>query len=215
MLDVTSCGADELFDYISLDVTGASAAGLDIGVVELNGTKIGTYEFLFSDLDISTDGNGTTFGGFDNDGGTMLLSMEFCEPLTIGELDVVNLEVESMVSLGTTVSGVGAAAVVSGLTLTHCDGSDRMDADDITGGSTITTAGPGCGANPNATYTVAPAAVSTLVFKYTNPEGGCSFDYVGFRIGACTQDLGEALPECPLTLFEIDECPEYLKHQVI
>jgi hypothetical protein len=203
----TTCGPAETFDHISLDETGTTAGGLGEGTVSLDGTKIGTYEFVFSDLDVSTDGRGTTFGGFDNDGGTMLLRMDFCSPLTIGELDVINLEVESQVSIGTAASTNDASAVLSGLGLTFCDGSSRMDQNDITNGNLITTAGPGCGANPNATYQVSPAAVSTLFFKYQNPTGGCSRDYVGFRIGACSGDLAMAVPTCPLNLVEVDECP--------
>ena len=203
------CPTDNTYEYLTLDQTGTTAGGLDMGIVELNNVKIGTFEFLFSDLDVSTDGNGSTFGGFDNDGGTMLLELDLCEPITIAELQVINLEVESMVSLGTTLIGTGATATLGGMILTHCDGSDRMDADDITNGNTITTAGPGCGANPNATYITTPATVSTLYFKYQNPTGGCSFDYVGFRIGACVEPFEDMiLPQCSIALYEVDNCPE-------
>ncbi|MEM9821306.1 MAG: T9SS type A sorting domain-containing protein [Bacteroidota bacterium] len=202
----TACPADTEFDYINLDQSGTNAEGLPTGTVELNGTKIGTYDFLFSDLDVSNDGNGTTFGGWDNDGGTMLLQLNFCSPIEVQELDVINLEVASEIQVGTAISGNGAAAVLTGQTLTVCnDPSGRMGVGPAP--NQVITDGPGCGANPNATYTVSSNPVSTLFFKYQNPTGGCRGDYVGFKIGVCTTSLPEAVPTCPLALYTIDDCP--------
>ena len=202
----TTCPANSTFDYISLDQDGTNGAGFPMGTVTLDGVKLGTYEFLFSDLDVSEDGNGTTFGGWDNDGGTMLIRLDFCDPLTIQELDIRNLEVESQVSIGTTISGSGAAAVLGGQTLTICDDpSGRMGVGPAP--NEVITDGPGCGANPNGTYTVGTNPVTTLYFKYHNPPGGCRGDYIGFRIGVCNETPPMALPTCPLALYEIDECP--------
>ncbi len=199
-----ACPMGSEYEYISLDKTGTDPmSGLDVGLIEIDGVCIGDYEFLFSDLDVNTDGNGTTFGGFDNDGGTMLLQLNFCDPLAVQQLDVRNLEVMSQVSVGTTISGVGAAAVLGGQVLTFCNGSSRMDADDITNGNLITTAGPGCGANPNASYTLGTSTVNTLYFKYHNPPGGCSFDYVGFKIGTCVTPPPMAAPVCPLEIVRV------------
>lgn len=201
----TSCGMNENFEYLFLEETGVNPGGLPIGIVEIEGVKIGTYDFIYSDLDVSLDGQGSTFGGLDNDGGTMVLQMDFCQPLSISELDIMGLEVESMVSVGTSISGSGAGSTLSGLNLTFCDGSDRMDQDDITNGNTVTTAGPGCGANPDATYTITPALITTLYFKYQNPDGGCRRDYVGFRLSACVAELVDATPQCNLSVYEIDD----------
>ena len=207
--ECSMCPADNSYEYIVLNQTGMSPGGLDIGIVELNNVKIGTYEFLFSNLDNSTDGNGSTFGGSDVDGGTMILELDLCEAITIAEIQVLGLEVQSMVTVGTTISGAGPTATVGGMTLTFCEGSDRMDTDDITNGNTITTAGPGCLANPDATYITAPATVSTLYFMYQNPPGGCTRDYVGFRIGACVEPFEDMiLPQCSIALYEVDNCPD-------
>ena len=207
--ECSMCPLEDTYDYLVLDQNGTSTGGLPLGIVELNNVKIGTYEFLYSDLDNNTDGNGSTFGGSDVDGGTFILELDLCEPITIAELEVLGLEVQSMVTIGTNISGSGPSAVVGGMTLTHCEGSDRMDGDDITGGNTITTAGPGCLANPDASYITSPATTSTIYFKYHNPPGGCTRDYVGFRIGACVEPFEEMIiPECSIALYEVDECPD-------
>ena len=186
----TDCPAGATFEYINLNQTGSNGAGNPMGDVLLDGLNIGTYDFVFSDLDISEDGNGTKFGGWDNDGGTMLLAITFCEATTIQELDILGLEVGSQVTVGTAASTMDAAAVLSGLTLTNCnDPSGRMAVGP--GANEVITDGPGCLANPNATYTITPQAVTTLYFKYHNPPqssgypGTCRGDYVGFRLGAC------------------------------
>lgn len=201
-----TCPTESTFDYISLDQDGTNPSGFPMGTVNLDNVLIGTYEFLYSDLDVSEDGNGTTFGGWDNDGGTLLLQLDFCDPLTIQELEVRNLEVESQVSIGTTIVGAGAAAILGGQTLTICDDpSGRMGVGPAP--NEVITDGPGCGANPNGTYTVGTNPVTTLYFKYHNPPGGCLGDYVGFRIGACVPTLLVATPSCDLEVFEIDDNP--------
>jgi len=201
------CPAGESFEYVNFNN----------GTAFLGGREVGEADILFSDLDISTDLNGTTFGGFDNDGGTYTLELNFCPPLDICELEIINLEVESIVEIGTTLvgePGANQAAALGGLDITRCSGSTRMDVEvnPVTGANNyVQTDGPGCGANPNAVYTInnAPAGgISTLYFQYHNPPGGCSFDYVGFRIATCVADpLPEVDPVCPIDLVSYDlEC---------
>ncbi len=203
----TMCPPDTDFKYIRL-VKTSGAAPLPSGDVELNKVKVGTYEFLFGDLDNSLDGVGSTFGGWDTDGGTLLLKLEFCTPLTITELDIRNLEVGSEVSVGTASSTMDASAVLSGQTLTFCGGSNRMTLNDGAP-NLVKTDGPGCAANPNATYTVGTNPVTTLFFKYHNPPSDgthpskCRGDYVGFRIAACAPRPMTVLPECPLNLYTV------------
>jgi hypothetical protein len=74
------CPADTNYDYINL--TGFDNAS-QMGDVRLNGTVIGTSSLIFSDLDINTDFSGTRFGAFDNDGGVMVMQLDFCEPINI------------------------------------------------------------------------------------------------------------------------------------
>jgi len=195
------CNADR-FQYISMKNKVGSGTGATADIF-LDGVKVGDANVLFSDLDINEDLSGTQFGGFDNDGGAYVLELTFCEPISIEELDIRNLEVESEVSIGTTITGTGATATLGGLALTQCSGSSRMSLNDGAP-NLIITDGPGCGANPNATYTVDVGMVSTLYFKYVNPAGGCSFDYVGFKIGTCVPEpAAPAIPECPLTLVTV------------
>ena len=202
----TSCPVNQEFRNIVLDRTGTNAAGLPTGVIRLNGAKAGTYEFVFSDVDVSLDGNGSTFGFFDNDGGTGIVCLNFCTPINVQEIFIRGLEVMSEVTIGTNLVGTGASATVSGLNLTNCfNPSGRMGVGP--GSNEVITDGPGCSANPNGAYTIAPSTVSTLYFKYQNPVGGCSFDYVGFRVGACVPTLEEVVPECQLDFFQLVECP--------
>jgi|GEM_PF-3507896 len=210
----TVCEPGTEFEYINLDQDGTNAAGFPMGNIEMDNIRIGSYEFVFSDLDINEDGRGTTFGGWDNDGGTMLLRLDFCDELLIQELDIRNLEVGSEVSVGTMASTMDAASVLSGLTLSTCDDpSGRMSLNDGADNLVITD-GPGCGANPNATYNVAGGAVSTLWFKYHNPPSDgtfpsrCRGDYVGFKIGACVAPVEDVIPSCPLSLVTITMDPD-------
>ncbi len=202
-----TCGTGD-YALISLNETGMGANGPE-GVIEINGMCIGSFEYEYADLSIRTDANGSTFGGAEGDEGGFCLRVDFCEPQVIQQLDVVGLEVESMVSFGTAKAGTGLTASLSGLTLTHCEGSDRMDADDITNGNTVTTAGPGCLANPDASYSVGAPTVSTLYFTYVNPAGGCTRDYVGFRVGVCVDETVApmVLPSCDVNIVEVNECP--------
>ncbi len=172
-----------------------------MGDIELNGVIYGSFEVLDGDtgqpgeLDRNVDTKGTQFGGWDTDGGTLLMRLDFCDDLAVEQLDIRNLEVESQVTIGTSLSGSDPI----GLTLTTCsDPSGRMTAV----GNMVTTGGAGCGANPNGSYTIG-SAVSTLYFKYHNPPGGCTGDYVGFRVGTCAPDLANAIPTCPLTLVTV------------
>ncbi len=192
-----SCGTNEDFEYLNLVNKMGSGTGATADV-ELDNVLVGSAEVLFSDLDINEDLSGTTFGGFDNDGGTYLLKLTFCEPISVQQFEIKNLEVESEVSIGTTISGSGASAVLGGLALTQCAGSNKMSLNDGAPNLVITD-GPGCGANPNGSYTLDNAMVDCLYFKYRNPDGGCSFDYVGFKIGSCVSDGADAIPVCPLT----------------
>ncbi|NNE15879.1 MAG: hypothetical protein HKN51_12925, partial [Saprospiraceae bacterium] len=195
-----TCDVGSTYEYINLknfDMTTMT------GEVELNNVLVGTSELLFSDLDIREDFAGTTFGGFDNDGGTFLMKLSFCEPISFEELAIRNLEVESEVSIGTTISGSGASAILGGMTLTQCAGSSRMGVGPAP--NEVITDGPGCGANPNGSYQIDPMEVSELYFKYHNPVGGCSFDYVGFKLAACVPDLNMVIPTCPLTLYEVTD----------
>ena len=196
----TSCGPNEDFKYINLTNKAGSGTGATADV-ELDGVLVGSAEVLFSDLDINEDLSGTTFGGFDNDGGTYLLKISLCEPIAIQQLEIKNLEVESQVSIGTTISGSGASAVLGGLSLSQCAGSNRMSLNDGAPNLVITD-GPGCSANPNGSYTVGGMMTDCLYFKYHNPPQGCSYDYVGFRIGACVPDGTDMIPVCPLSYQE-------------
>ncbi len=202
----TSCPVNQEFRNIVLDRTGTNAAGLPTGTITLNGAKVGTYDFVFSDVDVSLDGNGSTFGFFDNDGGTGIVCLNFCTPINVQEIFIRGLEVMSEVTIGTTLVGTGATATVSGISLTNCfNPSGRMGVGP--GANEVITDGPGCSANPNGAYTISPSAVSNLYFKYQNPVGGCRYDYVGFRVGACVATLEEVVPECQYTFYELVECP--------
>ncbi len=191
----TACGTNEDFEYINLTNKSGSGTGATADV-ELDGTVYGSAEVLFSDLDINEDLSGTTFGGFDNDGGTLLLKLNFSNPLSIQQLNIQNLEVESQVSVGTTISGSGASAILGGQILTVCSNlSGRMGVGPTP--NEVITDGPGCSANPNGSYTVSTNPVSTLYFKYHNPPGACSFDYFGFQLGSCVSDCSVTASATP------------------
>ena len=202
--ECTTCDPSEEFGLVSFSDFDATT---QTGIARLNGAEVGTLTVLVDEVAINVDTRGSQFGAFDNDGGTALLRVDFCDPIPVTEINVRGLEVESEVTIGTTATTTDANAVLGGLNLTTCsDPSGRMMAMANPAGNGFTnfikTAGPGCGANPNGSYTIGQE-VSTLFFKYQNPVGGCRYDYVGFRIGACTTPLDPIVPVCPIELVEV------------
>ena len=202
--ECTTCDPSEEFGLVSFSDFDMAT---QTGIARLNGAEVGTITVLLDDVAINVDTRGSQIGAFDTDGGTALMRVDFCDPIPVTEINVRGLEVESEVSIGTTATTNDATAVLGGLNLTTCsDPSGRMMAMANPAGNGFTnfikTAGPGCGANPNGSYTIGQE-VSTLFFKYQNPTGGCRFDYVGFRIGACTTPLDPVVPVCPIELVEV------------
>jgi len=190
-----TCPADTNYDYITL--TGYDS-GIQMGDVRLNGTVIGTSTLVFSDLDINTDFSGNRFGAFDNDGGVFVMRLDFCEPTDISQLDILGLETESQTWVGTSLNGVGMAGIPAGLNLTKCGGSPDMN---LTSGNMVVNEHPSCANQGNANFTIGQT-VSTLYFRYQNPDTGCRFDKATFRLGVCTPILEDFIPECDLTLVD-------------
>lgn len=192
-----NCGTDESFSYLNL--TGAD--GNEVGStadVELGGIKIGDATILESTLTIGGDITGTAFGAFANGNDmeeTFLMRIDLCQAITVQQLDVLGLETESQVWVGTSLDGMMNP---TGLDLTSCGGTRPTMAVDAMNSSMVTNVSSSCSNQGNGKYTVAATPISTLFFRYTNPIGGCRFDKATFRIATCLPDLGEEIPVCPL-----------------
>ena len=191
----TDCPANTTYNYINLSGYD-NATGM--GDVRVDGVVVGRSELIFSDLDVSTDFSGTRFGAFDNDGGTFLMKLDFCQPMAINDLDILGLETESQTWIGMSLNGTGQAGIPTGLTIQKCAGDSDMT---LAGGNMVTNNHPSCRNQGDASFNV-NQTVSTLYFRYHNPVGGCTYDKATFRLGVCTPDLGEVVPECQLTLVD-------------
>jgi len=205
--ECATCGPNTSFEYLRLANASGSGTGSTADVM-LNGILYGDAEVLFSDLDINEDLSGATFGAFDNDGGTFLLQVNLCAPLPIDQLDILGLETESQVWVGTGLSGTGSAGIPTGLTLTQCGGSPNLTVSGNMVENTITST---CRNQANGNFTVSAASVSTLYFRYRNPTAtsmGCTFDKATFRIGSCVPDMPDVIPACPLTEVTITADPD-------
>jgi len=167
------------FNYHLIDFTGATGS---TGDIEIDGIPYGTFEVVQSDLDVNVDVSGTLFGGFDDDGGTLLIRADLNLPVCVSELTIRGLEVESKVSVGNTASSNGQDAVLSGINMTQCEGPAAMS---VTGNSLVMNMAGGCRANLNGRYSLGNAKQSTVYFKYENPDMGCSYDWVGLSVGVC------------------------------
>ena len=97
------CAENESFEYISLGNADFSGA-MPTADVFLDGIQYGTATVLFSNLSISEDLAGTAFGAFadgDDMEETFILEVSLCEAITVQQLDVLGLETESQVWVGT------------------------------------------------------------------------------------------------------------------
>ena len=198
-----TCGPNENYEYLTLANATGSGTGTTADVF-LNGVLYGDAEVLFSNLSINEDLSGSAFGAFANGAAmeeTFVLQVNLCEPITVQQVDILGLETESQVWVGTELSGTGMNATPTGITLTQCDGSATLSES----GNMVTNNASSCSNQSNGNYTVGSPTVSTLYFRYTNPAGGCRFDKATFRIGTCVPDLPEAIPTCPLVLLEVTE----------
>ena len=204
------CPAGQSPSLFSLSPTGSNpnpvgGPSLLFGNVFLNGLLIGEYEFLFSDVDVSNDGSGVAFGAFDNDGGVMLMSIDFCEPTFINQIDIRGLESQSIVSVGTTISGAGRTATLGGQTFTLCQ-NPSGNLDQVMGSNMITNASGSCRSNDNGAASFG-RTVSTLFFRYENPTPAgrnCSFDWTGYQLHGCVSPPATVVPMCPIVEVEID-----------
>ncbi len=201
-----NCGPNEAFRYLTLTNRSGTGTGATADV-NLNGVLYGTAEVLFSDLSISEDLSGSAFGAFANGNTaqeTFLLQIDLCDPISVQQVDVLGLETESQVWIGTGLTGSGVNGVPTGLALTQCGGSNNMQPT----GNMVTNTAANCANQSNGNYTVGGATVSTLFFRYVNPVGGCRFDKATFRIGACVPDGADAVPTCPLTEVTLTDDPD-------
>ena len=201
-----TCGPDANYEYLTLANAAGSGTGATADVL-LDGVLYGDAEVLFSNLSINEDLSGSAFGAFASGAEmeeTFVLRVNLCDPISIRQVDILGLETESQVWVGTRISGTGMNATPTDLTLTQCDGSETL----TESGNMVTNNASGCGNQSDGNYTVTGAPISTLYFRYTNPAGGCSFDKATFRIGTCVPVLADVIPACPLTLVTITDDPD-------
>ena len=201
----TTCGTNETFGYLTFADGSGSGTGATANVY-LDGVKYGDAEVLFSNVSINEDLTGPAFGAIAV-GNSMeevfLLRVNLCEAITVQQVDIIGLETESEVWVGTGLSGAGMTGVPTGPAMTQCGGDDVM----AESGNMVTNTAASCSNQGDGNYTVGGLTTNVLYFRYRNPQGGCSLDKTTWRIGACIPDGVMAAPTCPLNLYTIDECP--------